>query len=61
MVFHGFAHHVKDYVIGELPYARKNNIATLMKHKLLQPNVKGIVLEMFFLGVRDVTSKKANN
>jgi hypothetical protein len=50
MVFHGFAHHVKDYVIGELPYARKNNIATLMKHKLLQPNVQGVVLEIFFFG-----------
>jgi hypothetical protein len=49
MVFHGFAHHVKDYIIGELPYARKNNIATLMKHKLLQPNVQGNVLEKTFL------------
>jgi hypothetical protein len=61
MVFHGFAHHVKDYIIGELPYARKKNIATLMKHKLLQPNVQGIVLEMFIFFVRDDNSKKANN
>jgi hypothetical protein len=61
MVFHGFVDHVKDYVIGEIPHARKNNITTLMKHKLLQPNVQGIVLEMFFVGVRDSTSRKANN
>jgi hypothetical protein len=61
MMFHGFALHVKDYVIGELPYARKNNIATLMKHKPLQPNIQGIVLDMFMFFVRDGTSKKANN
>lgn len=39
MVFHGFIDCVREYFIVQLSFIKKNNLFTLMKHKLSQPNI----------------------
>jgi hypothetical protein len=46
MVFHGFIDYVREYMIGQLTFIKKNILIALMKHKLPQPNVFNGILSM---------------